>query len=275
MSSNGTDWTDDEVAACVAAYFDHLELDVSGERFNKAHLYRELTGLIPRTEKAIEFKFQNISAVLDQMGVEWIRGLAPRNNFQRALAEAVERRLPDFLAMDFAQPEEGLSDPAGLYIEPAPERATKPNPLPTYIERLVQKFDPSERDRRNRALGEAGEELVFQFEKHSLEGHQRDDLARKVRWVSKEDGDGAGFDILSFEPDGREKFVEVKTTTGSSRTPFFISRNETEFSRETGDRFRLMRLYDFRRSPRAFEMAGSIDRHVRLVPEHYRADFQA
>ena len=119
----------------------------------------------------------------------------------------------------------------------------------------------------------AGEELTLNFERRSLVAYQRDDLAKKVRWVSKEDGDGAGFDILSFDPDGREKFIEVKTTIGGSRTPFYISRNENDFSKEAGDHYRLFRLYDFRRKPRAFELVGAVDQYVRLSPEAYRADF--
>ena len=60
----------------------------------------------------------------------------------------------------------------------------------------------------------------------------RDDLARKVRWVSDEDGDGAGYDIASFAPDGRPRLIEVKTTNGWERTPFHISRNELAVAEE-------------------------------------------
>jgi hypothetical protein len=44
--------------------------------------------------------------------------------------------------------------------------------------------------------------------------------------MSEEDGDGAGYDIASFAPDGRPRLIEVKTTNGWERTPFHISRNE-------------------------------------------------
>ena len=47
-----------------------------------------------------------------------------------------------------------------------------------------------------------------------------------MRWVSEEDGDGAGYDIGSFAPDGQSRLIEVKTTNGWERTPFHISRNE-------------------------------------------------
>jgi Domain of unknown function (DUF3883) len=55
-------------------------------------------------------------------------------------------------------------------------------------------------------------------------------LASKVKWVAQEDGDGAGYDILSFSPNGQERFLEVKTTVGHQRTPFFLSRNEKDFA---------------------------------------------
>ncbi len=47
-----------------------------------------------------------------------------------------------------------------------------------------------------------------------------------MRWVSDEDGDGAGYDIASFERDGRARLIEVKTTRGWERTPFHITCNE-------------------------------------------------
>ena len=53
----------------------------------------------------------------------------------------------------------------------------------------------------------------------TYEADSRDDLARKVIWVSEEEGDGAGYDIESFEPDGRPRLIEVKTTNGWERTP--------------------------------------------------------
>jgi hypothetical protein len=34
------------------------------------------------------------------------------------------------------------------------------------------------------------------------------------------------YDIASFAPDGQERLIEVMTTNGRERTPFYISRNE-------------------------------------------------
>ena len=116
---------------------------------------------------------------------------------------------------------------------PKPECLQKINPD---IHTIIRRFDPAVRDARARALGEAGEEFVFQAEQNWLSSNGRDDLAVKVRWVAKEDGDGAGFDILSFSRRGEKRWLEVKTTNGPSTTPFWISENERRVSEENPGR---------------------------------------
>jgi hypothetical protein len=128
-----------------------------------------------------------------------------------------------------------------------------------------------ERDHRNRALGEAGEARVVDFERLRLAQADRRDLAAKVRWVAKEDGDGAGYDIRSFAPDGAERLIEVKTTVGGQTTPFFLTRNERALSTERPDAFRLYRLYDFTRTPRLFQLTPPLEQAVTLEPETWRA----
>src|SRR5690606_19037395 len=105
------------------------------------------------------------------------------------------------------------------------------------VRRLVRKFDPAARDARNRALGKQGEELVLKHERIRLTAAGRDDLARKLEWTSEVHGDGAGYDIRSFNPDGTDRLVEVKTTNGAALTPFFLSENERAFSNERPEAF--------------------------------------
>ena len=52
-------------------------------------------------------------------------------------------------------------------------------------------------------LGKAGEEFVFELERQRLSMLGRKDLADNVRWVAGDDGDGYGFDILSFHGTGK------------------------------------------------------------------------
>ncbi|MFC7052063.1 DUF3883 domain-containing protein [Hansschlegelia quercus] len=84
--------------------------------------------------------------------------------------------------------------------------------------------------------------------------------------MSEEDGDGAGYDIRSFDLAGRERLIEVKTTVGQSTTPFFLSESERAFTEERPDAFRIARLYDFARQPRAFELAPPLDKCMMLRP---------
>lgn len=272
---HGTDWTKTEVQLCVASYLDLLDKQNAGEPFVKAPVYRELAQQTGRTASSIEFKFQNISAVLNEMGLDWLSGLAPLANFQKLLAETINDNEDRVRALGTMSEPRVLEDLASLFVESPPERATGKAPVPDYIEKLVRKFDPVERDRKNRLLGEAGEEMVLEYEKRYLHSIERPDLSRNVQWVSKVEGDGAGYDILSFDGRGEKKFIEVKTTIGSNTTPFFISRNEYDFSKRETERFRLFRVFDFRKSPRAFELQGPLESFVRLSTETFRADFRA
>lgn len=98
-------------------------------------------------------------------------------------------------------------------------------------------------------------------------------LADKVEHAAATRGDGLGFDVLSFEPDGREKLIEVKTTAFGQLTPFYVSRNELARSDRDAPRYHLYRVFDFRRHPRVFDLPGRIDAHCRLDPVSWLAAF--
>jgi hypothetical protein len=84
------DWTDAEIDATVREYFTMMEMVESGERFVKTHVYKALEREFPeRSWKAFERKFCNISAVLDEMGRDWIPGLKPMKNYQSRLRDRV------------------------------------------------------------------------------------------------------------------------------------------------------------------------------------------
>ncbi len=65
-------------------------------------------------------------------------------------------------------------------------------------------------------------------EQGNFQGKEK--FAEQVRWISKEKGDGAGFDILSRNLNGTDKYIEVKTTKLAKETPIFFSKNELDFS---------------------------------------------
>lgn len=272
-------WIDEENDLIVADYFTMLAEDMAGRPYNKAQHRRSLLPLLrSRTEGSIEFKHQNISAVLKGLGEDWIPGYKPAFNFQMTLVDAVARWLawnPDWLErMPATRPATGLREAAQIWVGPPPMLSNQPPPQELeQMLHVARKFDVAGRDERNRTLGRAGEERVVTLERSALKMAGRDDLARKVRWVSEEDGDGAGYDIASFMPDGRERLIEVKTTNGWERTPFHISRNELAVAEERRSEWCLFRLWNFSRGPKAFELRPPLDAHVSLTATAFQACF--
>lgn len=113
---------------------------------------------------------------------------------------------------------------------------------PTKKYRTPQKIDHVKLQKIKSEIGDKGENLALQEEKDYLISIGREDLANKVSHVAKEQGDGLGYDILSFFEDGREKYIEVKTTTQSIETQFYISQNELDFMRENINNFQIYRI---------------------------------
>ena len=272
-------WADEENDLIVADYFAMLADDINRRPYSKTeHRRALLPRLNGRSDGSVEFKHQNISAVLKGMSEDWIPGYKPAFNYQMSLEDAVDRWLKlnsTWLTRSpAARPATGLREPAQIFVGPPPTLSNQPPPKELeQTLRVARRFDAAARDERNRSLGHAGEERVLTYELASLRSAGRDDLARKVRWVSEEDGDGAGYDIASFAPDGRRRLIEVKTTNGWERSPFHITRNELAAADEYRSEWCLLRLWNFSREPRAFELFTPLDAHVTLTATTFLAGF--
>ncbi len=271
-------WSLEENRETVRAYFAMLADDLIGNPYNKAENRRSLMQRVRRPEKAIEFKHQNVSAVLLGLGHPWITGYKPAQNFQLSLVDVVVEFLhqhPDWF--DRPMPTttsrvSALGEAPPLWIGPPPTFQNEPPAIDLVkTEAIARKFDVAERDARNRDLGRRGEELVLLHEQRTLSAFGRDDLAGAVRWIAAEDGDGAGYDISSFEPNGDARLIEVKTTNGWERTPFHITRNELAVAEHKRDAWHLIRLWNFAREPRAFAIRPPLEAHVALTPTSFLA----
>ena len=130
------------------------------------------------------------------------------------------------------------------------------------------------REAPNRSLGRAGELFVLELESRRLHAEGKKALSERIEHVAASQGDGLGYDVLSFESNGRERLIEVKTTAFGELTPFYVSRNEMARSNADADKYHLYRLFDFREKPRVFQLPGSIERHCRLDPVTYLARFR-
>ena len=103
--------------------------------------------------------------------------------------------------------------------EDSPKYQAQLQHLPQTSKRTVEEMQAHQK------LGEIGEEYVFKKEKERLKESGRDHLSAQVAWVSKTD-DTCGYDILSYSQDGREKYIEVKTTDDEYDLQFPMSLQE-------------------------------------------------
>src|SRR4051812_6689668 len=74
------EWSDAELAAAVDAYNEMARRNAASLPYSKKEVYRDLAERFGRTEKAFEYRMQNISAVLSELGRPWIPGLKPASN---------------------------------------------------------------------------------------------------------------------------------------------------------------------------------------------------
>lgn len=133
--------------------------------------------------------------------------------------------------------------------------------------------DYAKRDAQNRTLGRAGELLVLAHEKDRLLKAGKKQLADLVSHVASAEGDNAGYDVRSYHPDGRVKFIEVKTTKGGPLTDFFASSNEIAFSEAHPEEYVLYRLYGFDEATNAaecFEIAGPLTTSFSYTPTQFK-----
>jgi hypothetical protein len=278
----GEDWLPWEVEIIVQDYLSMLLSELRGEPFNKAEHRRNLLKLLPaRNDGGVEFKHQNISAVLIEMGYPYVNGYKPARNFQRSLLpEIVERQvysMPELSKMVsklVEQPAERpvkVDDLLSILVEP-PARPKKKEALyeSPNASRIRPRRNYLEQEARNQSLGRAGEELVMEFEHQRLWQAGNKNLAERIEHVASKT-DGHGFDILSFETDGRERLVEVKTTRFGQMTPFFASNNEVEVSDKRSVEYHVYRLFDFSKSPRLFMLNGSMRSTCTLEAVQFRA----
>lgn len=274
-------WSASEVEAAVQDYFQMLRAEMAGQRVNKtAHREAWREQLDDRSNGSVEFKHQNISAVLMERKLPYIAGYKPALNYQRLLLpEVVDAYLdahPDIWELFEADTRTVPKLPSITdllsRVEDAParreHRVSAGEARASYV---VTGVDYLSLEASNAQLGELGEQFVIRLEKARLISLGKESLADKVEQVSDTIGPSAGFDILSFEADGSDRYIEAKTTKYGKQTPFYVTPNELRFSERNAARYHLYRVFGFRFDPRVFELAGRLGDHCELIPSQYLA----
>lgn len=278
--ARGESWSREEVEACVADYLRMLTLELSGQAYNKtAHRRALLTKLDGRSESSIEQKHRNISAVMEELGFPPIDGYKRLDNYQRLLIEVIEQQVAAHELLDRAAMA-AVEQPAEVPLLVDPHTVLVPVPAPKHIHEVPPSYTPRfqsvqrdylARESRNRSLGLAGELFVVEFEARRLHAAGHKILSERVEHVARSQGDGLGYDVLSFDENGRERLIEVKTTAFGEQTPFYVSRNEVARSEVQPEHFHLYRLFEFRRTPKLFDLPGMISQNCRLDAVSYLA----
>ena len=264
--SKRTNWSAEENELIVGNYFEMLMEELAGRKFNKTAYARKIAPYLKArlTKDAVRKgpfrrKYCNISAVLRAMGQPWIEGFNPNENIQLDLADVVSKHLEKNRRAITRAIVERLENDHTPFQGIEMSLPQKPKNVSTHeiakIDRIVTKFDVAAKDEYNRELGYGGEKLVYENEIFRLRKAGLESVAKKVSWVSRDIGDGLGYDIKSYDFHERKRLIEVKTTNGDGWFPFFVTANERKVSQEKADHgWCLFRVYDFSKRPKAYEL---------------------
>ena len=175
--------------------------------------YLEFNDIIKQFRRLLSKRFKNVS-LLDAHSFLWIYGFQfnePNEDNQSSKSNSLKKDKPEI-----QQPEK-----PSLKLETyQPKKALD---LDSLIENESE-IDYLENLRKQMEIGDLAEKIVFKSEIEFLET-DFPELAKQVRLVSN--NPKLGFDILSFETDGKQKQIEVKAISeNKSRKSFIISRNE-------------------------------------------------
>ena len=276
---SGSDWSDAEVDNAINAYFGMLRLELDGEPFVKRQVVNATMEQLPgRTRGALEFKFENISAVLNQLELSWLAGYVPAGNYQQRLVDAVLAVLmaDDELAKRIRAADEAVPPPPPVVL--ATRDVLVDPPVPTGAaarasgaSHVVPGGWIASHDESNKKLGADGETWVVALERENLRRAGRPDLADRVDHVASRLGDGLGFDVLSFDVEGNEIHIEVKTTRSGLGTPFVLTRNEIRTSKDDPASYRLYRVFDFGLHARLYILEGDLEGLLELTPTQFSA----
>ena len=135
--------------------------------------------------------------------------------------------------------------------------------------------DYIETNKANKTLGVEGELFVLEYEKECVKKYNLP-LAKCVRHISVDEGDGLGYDILSYDSQGNEIYIEVKTTEGGEKTSFYITANELLKSEQEKEKYFLYRVYNFDKDKKIGNISvrrGSL-KDLCIMPQVYKVELE-
>ncbi|MDD2730750.1 MAG: DUF3883 domain-containing protein [Candidatus Portnoybacteria bacterium] len=223
--------------------------DIYGEIFNKKISLEN----IDSCQKFIEIANNGTNAyelLVYSLDPKFDRGMIKEMEFFRQYAKTLQSRTNIFFEKeqngqienrtqpdDKKETQDGASQERNIKLvesdtlESSPVRFIENKYIDKFPTKRI-KIDFLEKNKKNTELGLRGELIVLDWEKEALIKEGLGNLAKKVKHISREFGDGFGFDILSFNKDGSDKFIEVKTTKKGIDSQFYFSENELNFIKD-------------------------------------------
>jgi len=135
--------------------------------------------------------------------------------------------------------------------------------------------DYIEQNKLNIDIGTAGERFVVEYERENIKNYNLPE-EKQVQWISKDVGDGLGYDVLSYDSQGNEIYIEVKTTLGGEKSSFYITANELLKSEQEKESYFLYRVYNFDMEKQWGELSvrrGSL-KELCIMPQVYKVKFE-
>lgn len=84
------DWSDEDLKKAIKAYFKMLKYEQNHTDYVKAEMNKELQADLPgRTKGSIEYRWRNISSVLDDHQIKFVSGYLPAKNVGDAVKERI------------------------------------------------------------------------------------------------------------------------------------------------------------------------------------------
>jgi hypothetical protein len=128
----------------------------------------------------------------------------------------------------------------------------------------------------NKRIGDLGEFWALKYEIEKLKRFGQHKLIKEVRHTAKNEGDGTGYDIQSFDKNGEKIYIEVKTTKGTKNSTFYVTRTELERSKKEGNNYYLYRIYNYNEEKDTAEILviqGELS-YLCIVPETYKINLK-
>ena len=169
--------------------------------------------------------------------------------------EMKEKKLPpelnEFKLKDFPPIEEVKFE----FVDLVTEKIITNNPTRA---KKSRKVDYSKQSKKLTRIGDRGEQIVLKAERKILIDNGKPEFAEKVDQISKRD-DSVGYDIVSYDLEGKKKYIEVKSTLrpiGFSN--IYISSNELETAEERKENYYFYIVYNVGdKKPKIWKIKGT------------------